>query len=278
MDKKAFSPRLGIAYGLNQKTVIRAGYGIFYIPNYVSFGLNPDNDVVNLASTPLHATNDSFITPAATLDGDGCSFGFAGASVLGPLPNGFGCAQSGPFGNSGILAPPGRNFTGLSTPSVSSFVAFNGSPTLAPYYGASGHSNPAYGYVEQWNLDIQRQLPAGFFADVAYAGSHGVHLQQYSTNVDQLPDSLWSQAAALTTQVTNPMQGTNPNPSLNGPTVAAGQLERPYPQYNGLSLGGYGCCGSSYNSLQATLRAASRAAALCLSPIPTPNSSATQTP
>ncbi len=35
--------------------------------------------------------------------------------------------------------------------------------------------------------------------------------------------------------------------------MAAGQQERPYPQYNGLSLSGYGCCTSSYNSLQATV-------------------------
>ena len=124
---------------------------------------------------------------------------------------------------------------------------------MAPYYGINGHSNPKWGYVEQWNFDIQRQLPAGFFADVAYAGSHGVHLQQYSTHVDQLPDTLWSQGAALTVQVANPMKGTNPNPSLNGATVAAGQLERPYPQYNDLNLAGYGCCESSYNSLQATV-------------------------
>ena len=254
MDKKAFSPRLGFAYGLDSKTSIRGGYGIFYIPNYVSFALNPDNDVVNLASTPLHATNDSFVTPFATLDGNTCSYAFSGTSTLpGTYPNGFGCAQSGPFGNAGIIAPPGRNYNGLSTPSVSSFVAANGNPTLAPYYGINGNSSPKYGYVEQWNFDIQRQLPAGFFADVAYAGSHGVHLEQYSTNVDQLPDTLWSQGAALTTQVTNPMAGTNPNPSLNGGTVAAGQLERPYPQYNGLSLGGYGCCSSSYNSLQASV-------------------------
>jgi hypothetical protein len=253
MDKKAFSPRLGLAYALDQKTVIRGGYGIFYIPNYVSFGLNPDNDVVNLASTPLHATNDSFITPTAMLDGASCSFGAANSVFPARGPNGFGCTQSGPFGNAGIIAPPGRNFAGLATPNISSFVVANGNPTLAPYFGTTGHGNPQYGYVEQWNFDIQRQLPAGFFADVAYAGSHWVHLQQYSTNVDQLPDTLWSQAAALTVQVANPMAGTSPNPSLNGATVAAGQLERPYPQYNGLSLGGFGCCGSSYNSLQATV-------------------------
>jgi len=260
MDKKAFSPRIGFAYGLDQKTVIRAGYGIFYIPNYVSFGLNPDNDVVNLASTPLHATTDSFITPTAMMDGADCGYTTAGFTTGTPVfpargPNGFICGQSGPFGNSGIIAPPGRNYSNLPIPgvtNVSSFVAFNGNPTLAPYYGISGHSDPRYGYVEQWNFDIQRQLPAGFFADVAYAGSHGVHLEQYSTNVNQLPDTLWSQGVALTTPVTNNMRG-NPNSSLSTATVAAGQLERPYPQYNGLSLGGYGCCGSSYNSLQATV-------------------------
>ena len=53
--------------------------------------------------------------------------------------------------------------------------------------------------------------------------------------------------------VTNNLRGANSN--LETTTILAGQLDRPYPQYSGLSLGGYGCCSSTYNSLQATLHA-----------------------
>lgn len=239
MDKKAFSPRLGFAYALDQKTVIRGGYGIFFIPNYVSFGLNPDNDVVNLATTGFNATTNSYLTPFSTLNGTNCSL----ANVPNSTFANFSCTDtSGPFGAQGILLPPGRN----PQPNLSAFVAANGSPTLAP------HADPKYGYVEQYNFDIQRQLPAGFFADVAFAGSHGVHLQQYSTHINQIPDSFLSQQAGLIAQVPNPLAGS-PKPNLNGPTIEAGQLDRRYPQYNDVNLAGYGCCSSSYNSLQATV-------------------------
>jgi Carboxypeptidase regulatory-like domain/TonB dependent receptor len=279
MDKKAFSPRLGFAYGLDSKTSIRGGYGIFYIPNYVSFGLNPDNDVVNLANTDFTATKDSYLTPFSTLDGTICT--------LGATPGVPTCAQPGPFGSGGIIAPPGRNFSGLpptsagvATPNVSSFVASQNGPTLAPYLGTTGHSDPRYGYVQQWNFDIQRQLPAGFFADVAYAGSHGVHLQQYSTNINQIGDSFVAQAASqynaaapacasnpnpiacanaavtINQPIANPLVGS-PNPTLNNTTTPMltnqGQLDRPYPEYLGMSLAGYGCCGSSYHSLQVSV-------------------------
>ena len=236
MDKKAFSPRVGFAYALDPKTVVRGGYGIFFIPNYVSFGLNPDNDIVNLATTGFNATIDSYNTPYSTLNGTNCSL--PGTSFAS-----FTCGDtSGPFGAQGILLAPGRN----AQPNLSAYVEANGSPSLAP------HSDPKYGYVEQYNFDIQRQLPAGFFADVAYAGSHGVHLEQYNTNVNQIPDSFLSQGAGLTTLVANPLVGAL-KPNLNGATIYAGQLDRPYPQYNGLSLNGYGCCSSDYNSLQATV-------------------------
>jgi hypothetical protein len=253
LDKKEFSPRLGAAYSFDQKTVIRGGYGIFYIPNFVSFGLNPDNDVVSLANTPFTATTNAYISPFSTLDGNTCS-GTGNGNTFAS----FTCAQSGPFGNGGIVLAPGRN----AQPNVSSFAAANGSPTVAPYF------NPKYAYVEQYNLDVQRQLPWGLFADVAYAGSHGVHLAQYSTDINQIPDSFVAQAQAecpgvnpvgcvptIGTKVANPLVGS-PNASLNpvtNPTIFAGQLDRPYPQYNDLKLAGFGCCGSTYNSLQATV-------------------------
>jgi hypothetical protein len=121
-----------------------------------------------------------------------------------------------------------------------------------------------YGYLEQYNLDFQRQLPGGFFADVAYAGSHGVHLEQSNTNINQIPDSFISQAAAQYAAggaaavaiaqpvATYPFSQNLPG-SLGPGVLINGQLDRPYPQYSGLNLNGYQCCGSNYNALQATL-------------------------
>ncbi|PYV67352.1 MAG: hypothetical protein DMG96_39635, partial [Acidobacteria bacterium] len=243
LNKKAFSPRLGFAYSLDPKTVIRGGYGIFWIPNYVSFGVNPDLDLVSLARTPFTATKNAGLTPFSTLDAFDCNL--AGTSFAS-----FSCLQTGPFGAGGIVLPPGRSGN------TSAFAAAAGTIRLAPYL------NPKNGYVQQWNFNIQRELPAGFFADIAYAGSHGVHLPQFETHVDQIPDSFVAQAAAqaaagqpvtIAQQITNPMAGTSTNATIGGTTIVAGQLDRPYPQYTDLNLAGFGCCTSSYNSLQATV-------------------------
>jgi hypothetical protein len=243
LDKKEFSPRVGFAYSIDSKTVFRGGYGVFWIPNYVSFGLNPDNDVVSLATTPFTATIDGGLTPVSTLDGSNCVL------PVGSNFSSFTCAQQGPFTAGTILQPPGR------TGNTSAFVAASGSPTLAPYL------NPKEGYVQQWNVNIQRELPLGFFADVAYAGSHGVHLQQYSTHINQIGQSFINQAAtqaaagqpvSIAQTVPNPLAGSA-NATIGAPTIVAGQLVRPYPQYTDVNLAGFGCCGSTYNSLQVSV-------------------------
>jgi hypothetical protein len=243
LDKTEFSPRLGFAYSLNQKTVIRGGFGIFWVPNYVVFQLNPDNDVVNLATTGFFGTLNHGLTPSATLDASNCT-------LAGQTFASFNCTTPGPFGSAGILPPPGR------TGNTSAFVATNGAPTLAPW------TNPKPAYVEQYNLDLQRELPGKFFADIAYAGAHGVKLANYNPSIviNQIPDRFIAQAGAqfaagqpvaIDQSVPNPL--STPNPVLSTPTILAGQLDRPYPQYTKLSMAGQGCCGSTYNSLQVSV-------------------------
>ena len=127
---------------------------------------------------------------------------------------------------------------------------------------ATAYTKQKYGYVEQWNFGIQRELPGGFFADVAYAGSHGVHLEQFNTNVNQIPDSFINQAqqqfnAGQPVTIAQPVAAypfsVNLPGTLQPGKLTQGQLDRPFPQYAGLQYNGFGCCGSSYNSLQATV-------------------------
>jgi hypothetical protein len=243
LDTKNLMPRLGAAYSLDQKTVIRAGYGIFFIPNFVSFGVNPYIDPVSSSLNPFFASNDGGLTPASTLHDSNCT-----------LSGGvFTCATPGPFGAS-LVVPPGRN----PQPSVSGYAL------SLQDVAATGFTVQKNGSVQQWNLDLQRELPAGFFVDVAYAGAHGVHLPQFDTNINQIPDSLITAAAAqaaqgLTPTIAQPVTVTDYpfSPALAGSlapgNLKQGQLDRPFPQYTRVRLNGQGCCGSNYHSLQATL-------------------------
>ena len=244
LPKKNFGPRLGFAYSPDSKMVVRGGYGIFFIPNFVSFGLNPANDVVNQSTSSFFASNDQGLTPSSSLNASNCVLKAPGAAN-------FSCATPGPFGPT-LVIPPGRN----PIPNASVYGIQQQTLSTAPY------TNWKSGYAQQWNLDIQRQLPAGFFADVAYAGSHGVHLPQYNTNINQIGDGYIAQAAqqyaaGQPVTIAQPVASypfSVPLPGNLGPGhLIQGQLDRPFPEWSGLNMNGYGCCASSYHSLQATV-------------------------
>jgi Carboxypeptidase regulatory-like domain/TonB dependent receptor len=138
----------------------------------------------------------------------------------------------------GITLAPGRN------PSYASDLLGTGvTETLL--------HNP-YGYAQQWNADLQRQLGNGFLIDVAYGGSKGVHLPIASPNLDQLPDQYLSLGSQLQQPVANPFYGliTTPGSSLAAKTTTLGQLLLPYPEYTGVSYANEGIGNSSYESLQ----------------------------
>jgi hypothetical protein len=246
LSKTQFMPRLGFAYAWNPKTVIRGGYGIFFIPNYVSFGTNPYIDPVSSATSNYFGSVNQGLTPNSALN---CELTATFTCIPG----------TGPFG-ANLVGVPGRN----PQPNVSQYILNQNN------FSDTGYFVQKYGYLQQWNLDIQRELPGNFYLDVAYAGAHGVHLPQFNTNINQIPDSFIQQAQTQYNQnpnvkptiaqgVTNypfsqPLPGgLAPFNPITGNGLIQGQLDRPYPQYAGLNLNGQGCCSSSYNSLQATL-------------------------
>lgn len=207
-----FSPRVGLAYRLGNKTVIRTGYGIFWVGNDVAFGFAPNSDLANAYTTPFNGTLDGSLTPKDTLGN--------------PFP-------------SGLIPPPGRspNFQQL----------FYGQGITAPIY------NEPHAYAQQWNFDIQRELPGGMALSVAYAGSKGTHLPGPSQQLDQLPPEFMSLGSRLQDQVPNPFYGLVQLGTLAQPTVARGQLLRPYPEYNGFSMQSPPNRNSTYESAQINL-------------------------
>ncbi len=227
MEKDNFSPRIGLAYSIGQQTVVRSGYGIFWIPDYVSFAVNPLNDMVNAAGT----------TYTGTVDG---THPFNSISL--PFP-------------SGISPPPGRSLGDKGTQQFLTQV-------VQSITEVDRERHPA-GYVQQWNLNVERHLPAGFLLSVAYVGSKGTHLAQYAQQVNQISDSLLTQAAAqyaaggrsavtLLNSVPNPFFVNGQALALAAPTTTEGQLLRPYPQYTSVELAGQGSFSSIYHSLQIT--------------------------
>jgi hypothetical protein len=190
-----WAPRVGLAWRVDNKTVVRSGYGIFWIPNDVAFNIAPNNDPVNAYTTPYVGTLDGSVTPFNKLSN--------------PFPT-------------GIIQAPGHN------PNFQQLFLGQGFSAPLPH-------DPA-GYAQQWNFGVQRELPSGVAVELDYAGSKGTHLPGPNQQIDQLPDEFLRLGSALQSQVKNPFLGLVTVGPLSLPTVAAGQLLRPLPQYNGQSI------------------------------------------
>src|SRR4029077_20839238 len=84
---------------------------------------------------------------------------------------------------------------------------------------------------------VQRELTRNTTFEAAYVGSSITHVGIPDTNLNQLTVDQLALAAQLNTRVTNPFFGLIPrSSSLGDPTIPAGQLLKPYPQYTTVSL------------------------------------------
>jgi hypothetical protein len=150
-DKFDFGPRIGLAYQVANKTVIRAGYGIFYggeenqggSPNRAE-GI-PFNETVNLTRTTGAVSSFLGISdPNCT----GCNY------MPGGLTGGF---PIDPF-------------------ALNAQIQFRGVQT--------NFRNPM---VHKWNLIVQRELPWDMALEVGYTGNHQAH-QVILGNTDLYPN------------------------------------------------------------------------------------------
>jgi hypothetical protein len=219
-DFRDFEPRIGLAYRLDSKTVLRTGYGIYY-----------DMSAANASADAVNAQGFVQKTPwTTTYQGDG-------ATPWGRL--------SDPFPG-GVELPPGRSlglWTNVGLNPAGPDPAMNVTP-----------------YEQSWSFGLQRSMPWGVMVDADYIGKKGTHLYfGGAQNLNHLGPEVehYSQAqiTALNTLVPNPFYGiiTDPTSPLSNPTVAEAQLQMPYPQFKSFTVTSPPWANSSYNAFQLTV-------------------------
>jgi hypothetical protein len=93
------------------------------------------------------------------------------------------------------------------------------------------------GYVQQWNVSLQRELTTNTTVEAAYVGSNITHVGIPDSNINQLSASQLAQGASLNARVPNPYFGVIPrSSSLGDPTITVAQLLKPFPAYTTVSL------------------------------------------
>ena len=163
MPKTNFAPRFGLAYSLDSKTVVRAGYGL----NYAQFNREGGE---NLLVYNLPAIVNTNIVQAPL---------FANPAVIGsaqkPLPICTAAQANTPYspGNpTPCFRPTIQGYpTGLTSPS---------NVTAASNLTAQARYIPKdlpTGYVQGYHLTVQRQIGNSSTFEVSYVGEHGVKLQ-----------------------------------------------------------------------------------------------------
>jgi hypothetical protein len=204
-----FGPRLGVAWQLAPKTVLRAGWGL----TYGSTGIYD-----YMTNTPANGTGFNQLSWNPT------SYGFPALT----LSQGLQYTQQQLYGaslNPGVIPPPGK----LVSP---------------PYWLDPQGGRPSR--VNQWSIGLQREITANLLVEAAFVGNRGVWLEADSLeNLNALtPQRLASVGLNVNSAVDRTLLNSPLNSSLAasmgfstppyssfplGSTVA--QALRPFPQF-----------------------------------------------
>jgi len=194
-DYNNFAPRLGFAYKVTDKLVMRGGFGIFTMPAQalISFDSPGQDEGFSTSTSWVSSVGGGGLVPQDL--------------VSNPFPNG----KNQPTGTAGGAG------TALGQ-------------SLGQIWLKGPHPT---GYQQNFSLNLQYELSPSRVLEVGYAGfrARKILYGNPSLNMDQLPGSFLSMGSALDAQVANPFAGLITSGNLSGSTVPMNQLLRPYPQY-----------------------------------------------
>lgn len=141
VSAKSFAPRLGLAYRATNTLVLRGGYGITYEPYNLVDNLRTNYPIL----IPLYVSSPDSLSAAGTLD--------ATSQANAPV------GQAVPVG---IPLPPTPDLTQAEIPVPGNVAA------------ASALNSIDRGYIQSWNLTVEKQLPGGWLAQAGYVASRTI--------------------------------------------------------------------------------------------------------
>ena len=172
--KKNFAPRVSISWDPfnDHKTVIRAGYGIFYSPIYAQIpgvvqvlgNVNGTRTIANTLVTILGEPTNPAVNSAAIFQ----TLYSEGFNPANPLQNNIiGCGKPA-AGQYACITPADLTQFGLSVPNTGPLP-----PGTVLFSGQPGYASPM---SQQASLSIERALGAGFSLSASYIYVHTTHL------------------------------------------------------------------------------------------------------
>ncbi len=228
----AFGPRFAIAYQINSKTVLRAGWGITYSGGDAWGYMNGGTPVAGLGINSV--TNSTGYGYAVSQFSSGIVYNPAVLSAVTLNP--------------GIAPQPGT---------------LSAAPAWAAQYRDPNGGRPSR--INQWNIALQRQLAKDMTLEAAYVGNRGVWEEargMLSLNAIS-PARLQALGLDLTNPATRTLLGsqicstTASNAGFKLPyagfpcTASVAQSLRPFPEYNDALSAWFDPLGNSwYDSLQ----------------------------
>jgi Carboxypeptidase regulatory-like domain len=224
IDWNNIQPRIGFAYMLKEKLVMRGGWGLYYV--------NPNNDYLQFSGfsrgTPVITSLDGGFTPLENV-------------LNNPFPNGVNV----PTGNSlGALTSVGNGFSyvnpNFQIPQVHQF-------SFGFQYQMPWDSRVEISYVGNRTRQLQSNRPINE-PDLAF--------RQKCNPLEG------GNADACNVLVDNPFRGLEPfrgTGLFTDATISQFQLARPYPQFGGITEVGRNDGSIDYDSLQVTFEKRARA-------------------